>query len=374
MDVQQIGAFISELRKNKDYTQAELAGLLNVSHQAVSKWERGESLPDIALLPSLGTLLGITVDELLKGERNVPLAPLPANDSARDRETLSQHNDRSADSVAGSPQQTDFTGRTEASQSADFVNEAGAGQPEPGQRLFHADWHQLKHQLKQQIRSQFDPYDPSAHERSDTPRNDSAERNAAFASVAAQEETVTVETAGQPQRQPMTLDHLRKLAPFMSKDALEAMVDNMSVAGDWTALRSLAPFLGRATLERLVAGALDGSVDAKHILALAPFLGKQLLDRLVEAAEQGTIDWSIVRGLAPFLEKATLSRLVRKTLVGELDPSGLVGLAPFLDRDDLAALVESLETGRMQLDHLASLAPFLPQELLGRLLLPFKAV
>lgn len=357
MDVQKIGAFISELRKNKDYTQAELAGLLNVSHQAVSKWERGESLPDIALLPSLGTLLGITVDELLKGERSAPTAPLSANDSARDRETLSQQNDESAGPVVGSSQQMDFT-----------------GQPEPGQRLFHADWHQLKHQLKQQIRSQFDPYDPSAQERSDTPRNDSAERNAAFASVAAQGETVTEETAGQPQRQPMTLDHLRKLAPFMSKDALEAMVDNMSVAGDWTALRSLAPFLGRATLERLVAGALDGSIDAKHILALAPFLGKQLLDRLVDAAEQGTIDWSIVRGLAPFLEKTTLSRLVRRTLDGELDPSGLVGLAPFLDRDDLAALVESLETGRIQLDHLASLAPFLPQELLGRLLLPFKAV
>ena len=67
MDVRKIGALISELRRDKDYTQGELANLLNVSHQAVSKWERGESLPDIGLLPSLASLLGITIDALLSG-------------------------------------------------------------------------------------------------------------------------------------------------------------------------------------------------------------------------------------------------------------------------------------------------------------------
>ena len=67
MDVRKIGALISELRRDKDYTQVELANLLNISHQAVSKWERGESLPDIGLLPSLTSLLGITIDALLRG-------------------------------------------------------------------------------------------------------------------------------------------------------------------------------------------------------------------------------------------------------------------------------------------------------------------
>lgn len=67
MDMQKIGAFISERRKSMDYTQAELAGLLMISHQAVSKWERGESLPDVALLPDLAKLLDVSIDTLLNG-------------------------------------------------------------------------------------------------------------------------------------------------------------------------------------------------------------------------------------------------------------------------------------------------------------------
>jgi transcriptional regulator with XRE-family HTH domain len=67
MDMQKVGAFISERRKSMDYTQAELAGLLTISHQAVSKWERGESLPDVALLPDLAKLLNVSIDTLLNG-------------------------------------------------------------------------------------------------------------------------------------------------------------------------------------------------------------------------------------------------------------------------------------------------------------------
>ena len=50
-------------------TQQELADRLFLSNKAVSKWERGQSLPDIALLTPLADILGVTVAELLKGER-----------------------------------------------------------------------------------------------------------------------------------------------------------------------------------------------------------------------------------------------------------------------------------------------------------------
>jgi transcriptional regulator with XRE-family HTH domain len=51
-----VGSYISRLRKEKDFTQMEIANLLNVSHQAVSKWERGESLPDLGTLVELASL------------------------------------------------------------------------------------------------------------------------------------------------------------------------------------------------------------------------------------------------------------------------------------------------------------------------------
>ncbi len=69
IDRERFGRFLSELRKEKDFTQQELAERLFVSNKAVSKWERGQSLPDISLLMPLAELLGVSVAELLKGER-----------------------------------------------------------------------------------------------------------------------------------------------------------------------------------------------------------------------------------------------------------------------------------------------------------------
>ena len=56
------------LRKEKGLTQAQLAERLNYSDKAVSKWERGESLPDVAVLKSLAEILGVSVDYLLESD------------------------------------------------------------------------------------------------------------------------------------------------------------------------------------------------------------------------------------------------------------------------------------------------------------------
>lgn len=63
----EIGAFIKKCRKNKGLTQNELAEKLNISFQAVSKWENGETLPDTGILLELCDILEITVDTLLNG-------------------------------------------------------------------------------------------------------------------------------------------------------------------------------------------------------------------------------------------------------------------------------------------------------------------
>ena len=69
IDREKFGSFLAELRKEKGFTQQEIADRLFISNKAVSKWERGQSLPDISLLTPLAELLGVTVTELLKGER-----------------------------------------------------------------------------------------------------------------------------------------------------------------------------------------------------------------------------------------------------------------------------------------------------------------
>lgn len=69
MDQEKIGAFITERRKQAGLTQAALGEQLGITDRAVSKWERGKSMPDPSLMLPLCGLLHITVNELLTGER-----------------------------------------------------------------------------------------------------------------------------------------------------------------------------------------------------------------------------------------------------------------------------------------------------------------
>ena len=69
MNQEKIGKFISELRKGKNMTQVDLATKLGVTDRAVSKWENGRGMPDLSLIRQLCDELGITINELLSGER-----------------------------------------------------------------------------------------------------------------------------------------------------------------------------------------------------------------------------------------------------------------------------------------------------------------
>lgn len=70
MNVEKIGRFISRKRKMKNLTQKELANKLHITDKAVSKWERGLSLPDISVLILLSEILNVGLYDLLKGANN----------------------------------------------------------------------------------------------------------------------------------------------------------------------------------------------------------------------------------------------------------------------------------------------------------------
>lgn len=79
MTRQTIGAFLATQRKAHGYTQEEVADKLGISNRTLSKWETDRSSPDILYLPALADLYGVTVDEILRGERTkreeIPLSP-----------------------------------------------------------------------------------------------------------------------------------------------------------------------------------------------------------------------------------------------------------------------------------------------------------
>ena len=69
MNQEKIGKFICELRKEKGFTQKELADKLNITDRAISKWENGRGLPDLSLIKPLCDELDISINELLSGEK-----------------------------------------------------------------------------------------------------------------------------------------------------------------------------------------------------------------------------------------------------------------------------------------------------------------
>ncbi len=72
MDLTTLGSRIRQLREKRQLRQADVASALRLSAQAVSKWERGENAPDIAILVQLARLLGVSVEWLLVGSEAAP--------------------------------------------------------------------------------------------------------------------------------------------------------------------------------------------------------------------------------------------------------------------------------------------------------------
>ena len=69
MNQDKIGKFIYELRTENKLSQYQLAEKIPISRQAVSKWERGQTIPDSSTLLRLSDIFDVTINELLKGER-----------------------------------------------------------------------------------------------------------------------------------------------------------------------------------------------------------------------------------------------------------------------------------------------------------------
>lgn len=106
MDNIQTGKLIAELRKKQGLTQQQLADELNLSNKTISKWESGLGSPDISNLPVLAEALGISVDELLKGQLNMPeedtSSDATKDDSSRKELTPKQKKERAIIALAAS--------------------------------------------------------------------------------------------------------------------------------------------------------------------------------------------------------------------------------------------------------------------------------
>ncbi|MBB6670423.1 helix-turn-helix domain-containing protein [Cohnella nanjingensis] len=295
MDMRKIGALISTLRKEKGMTQAEFAEQLNLSHQAVSKWERGESLPDVGTLPAIGRLLGTTIDDLLTGERRTVE---PAGAAA------------------------------ELSLAAEAESLPVQASPAVGERP-------VVHAGRAQEEEAVEP-DPS--EASPTSIREIL-RLAPFLSSEALD--LILEEAAEDQ---LNLKAVQGLAPFVSRSTLARLADRaFSSPSEVGQLVELAPFLASEQLDRLVRRAEDDPIDGDVVQALAPFLSQDTLHFLVERAwnDEGA-SVGAIQGLAPFLSRERLVQLLDRADPGSMNADVLSGLAPFVPGEALERLIRRM--------------------------------
>lgn len=245
MNISKTGAFISNLRKAKDMTQVELADQLYVTHQAVSKWERGESMPEITLLPKLADLLGTTVDELLQGEK----APVPPAGE------VSQPQPGLGDRLA----------HNELDEAAHIINE----EKQAVDALIEMA-PMLKASVLDQVTRKVESERFTLHD---------IAHLAPFLSTEAVDDLVKQVY----EIQPNDMHHVSALAPFVSGDLLyDIAVKAAKQTGGPMKLTALAPFLSKEQLESLVKLGGAGAVDKRTLLTLAPFLGSDFLQQTIQ--------------------------------------------------------------------------------------------
>ena len=340
-DTVKVGRIISQKRKEHNMTQMQLADALGISFQAVSNWERGNSMPDISKLPELAELFGCSIEELLgggapagnveklaKGEGQglslgeiAEVAPVltpevldEAVESARRGETPSAAcGDSSLQEGAEESEEEGFDEDIEEELEDDFDEEIDEedeeGEDEEDEeepRRFHAFWKRTGRGARAHIRDGKTVYILGA-EKSGEKRKDKAKSKrlkelvmlAPFLSSARLRELVE-----ELQGEGYTVSELVPLAPFLSEEDLDALAEIAEADGG--ELAALAPFLSQETLKRL---AERGGVKSGQLVALAPFLSREALEELVlKALECGE---RIPRGLYPFLSERAIVEILK---------------------------------------------------------------
>ena len=270
-DTMKIAKTIREARMAKNMTQMHLADAMGVSYQAVSNWERGNSMPDISKLEDLCSALDITVEALLGMESKAATAvekvmqeaPLTAEELAEvapilPPETVKEQASGKKYNIAA------------LSELAPFLDET------------------LLEEILEEV----------------------------------QVESLTLLTCIAPFLSEKQLDKLVRRAPADDFDGIGAMAPFLSISTldylvercegkpeDWALFDSLVPFLGEKTLDRLVEK-YRHDLAGRMIQTLAPYLSQRAMDSLVEEKlAQGNTEGLFT--LYPFLGESTMRKLTK---------------------------------------------------------------
>lgn len=298
-DTKKIGSRIAELRKAKDMTQMELADQMLVSFQAVSNWERGNTMPDISKLADLARILGISIEDLLDSEEQSRIVEkVVRKDPDIKLEEVVEiapilKPSELEQAAENSPQQS--ISLDELTSLAPFLSSARLTKEIEKARI---------EDLSDLVR--FAPFLDSEFLGSFIEKQPGRKRN---------------------------LKALIALAPFLESRQLAAYAEQAMEGEDFKRLSYLAPFMDKKDLEPLVLKLFDSGIPARKLSRLAPFISAETLADLIARVpfeEQG----KYLKALAPFMKSKHLNELARVQMQ-KGNMKIFRDLLPFIDEDEL---------------------------------------
>ena len=273
-NMENIGLKISELRKSNNMTQMELADKMNISFQAVSNWERGNSMPDISKLPELAQLFGVTIDEIL--EEKSELLNAVVNEEYLDNNCVtSEQIDNIApilkpDQVDTIVEKTPIHNLGEIAELLPFIS----------RNIVNQLARKAAEECNYRDLSEVAPF---------------VDRN------------VINEIADKMLSEGQSIDDV---APFVSREMISKLAQVRYEEHGLSSLDDIAPFIPKQQLQKIAEVEYEKH-GLRHFESIAPFLSGDYLNKLAQKAIQKD-GIKAISPIAPFLSKDMLSEYMKE--------------------------------------------------------------
>lgn len=281
-NMENVGRNISELRRRCNMTQMELADKMGISFQAVSNWERGNSMPDISKLPELAEVFGVTIDQLL-GE----CSKIVESAVKGDVKTYLENNEVTAEEIRKAapilkPKQIDEIAESAILERKEKVNlrEIEDLLPFLGREVVNKLALQMANNGEYEELDCILPFvdgdviNRIAHKMIDEGKS------------------------------------IEDIAPFISKDIIIEHAENLYQKFGLRAIEGLIPFIPK-DLRNRIAEMEYAKHGLRHFESIAPFLNRKYLNDLAQKAIQ-LEGIKAISNIAPFLDKNMLAEYVKE--------------------------------------------------------------
>ena len=312
-EMEKMGKKIAQLRKNKNMTQSEFADELGISFQAVSNWERGNTMPDIAKLKDIANIFNVSLDELFDNNNNKILKEVAKGNEVKIENEVDKKDFLEAAS---------YLKPTEIDRIANFkesIKNSNIAEKFDDEIEKHMGDLENSIDHKEDI---LEPEDKQEEVKTNMNSDDSETENYNNGSF--------------------TIEDIIKLAPFMNSESLSEIVKSIK--------------------NKKI------NINEKHILSLAPFIDSDDLKDIFEEYVQGNhVDFNMAVALAPFLDEEDLGVILKNMSISDYDVAAkkLTALAPFMDTEDLEAVIRKISEKSDEKIKINKLAPFVSSEFLA---------